>query len=67
METVTAEVMCRRVSTVSLTDAASKLAEVFGRGETALVLDDNGKLVTLVSKLDLIEFLAGGKKEKAAG
>lgn len=65
METVTAEVMCRRVSTLSLTDAAAKLAEVFGRGETALVLDDSGKLVTLLSKLDLIEFLAGGKKDAA--
>jgi cystathionine beta-synthase len=65
MDTVTAEVMCRRVSTVNMNDAAAKLAEVFGRGETALVLDDDGKLVTLVSKLDLIEFLAGGKKAKA--
>jgi len=59
MDTVAAEVMCRRVSTVALADPATKLAEVFLRGETALVLDDGGKLVTLLSKLDLIEFLAG--------
>ena len=65
MDTVTAEVMCRRVSTVNMNDAATKMAEVFGRGETALVLDDEGRLVTLLSKLDLIEFLAGGKKETA--
>jgi CBS-domain-containing membrane protein len=65
METVTAEVMCRRVSTVNMNDAAAKLADVFMRGETAIVLDDAGKLVTLLSKLDLIEFLAGGKKETA--
>ncbi len=65
MDTVTAEVMCRRVSTVSMADASTKMAEVFGRGETALVLDDEGRLVTLLSKLDLIEFLAGGKKEAA--
>ena len=62
MDTVIAEVMCRRVSTVSMTDAAAKLAETFLRGETALVLDDAGKLVTLLSKLDLIEFLSGGSR-----
>jgi cystathionine beta-synthase len=67
MDSTTAEVMCRRVSSLALSDAASKLAEVFGRGETALVLDDGGKLVTLLSKLDLIEFLAGGKKESQQG
>ena len=58
METVIAEVMCRKVSTVRLHDEATRLAECFLRGETAIVLDDEGKLVTLLSKLDLIEHLA---------
>ena len=66
MDTVSAEVMCRRVSTVNVADPATKLAETFLRGETALVLDDGGKLLTLLSMLDLIEFLAGGKATKPA-
>jgi CBS-domain-containing membrane protein len=51
--------MCRRVSTVRLHDEAGKLADVFLRGETAIILDDNDKLIGLLSKLDLIEHLAG--------
>jgi cystathionine beta-synthase len=58
MDTVVAEVMCRKVSTLRLHDEATKLASCFLRGETAIVLDDEGKLVTLLSKLDLIEHLA---------
>jgi len=58
MDTVVAEVMCRQVSTVSLFDHAQRLAEVFMRGEVALVTDETGKLTTLLSKLDLIEHLA---------
>ena len=47
METVVAEVMCRQVSTVSVFDEAHHLAQVFMRGEVALVVDEAGKLVTL--------------------
>jgi cystathionine beta-synthase len=67
MDTVVAEVMCRKVSTVRLHDEAARLAEVFLRGETAIILDDKDKLIGLLSKLDLIEHLAGGRdgaKEK---
>ena len=69
METVIGEVMCRRVSTVSVNDEAQALADVFTRGETALVVDDHGKLTGLISKLDLIEHLAHGNplEEAAAG
>jgi len=59
MDTVVAEVMCRKVSTVKLQDEATRLAACFMRGEIAVVLDDEGKLITLLSKLDLIEHLAG--------
>jgi CBS-domain-containing membrane protein len=54
------------VSTVRLHEEASKLAEVFLRGETAIILDDNDKLIGLLSKLDLIEHLAGhgGSRER---
>ncbi len=58
MESVVGEVMCRQVATVSMEDDATALADVFMRGETALVVDENGKLTGLLSKLDLIEHLA---------
>jgi cystathionine beta-synthase len=58
MDTVVAEVMCRRVSTVSIFDDATRLAEVFLRGEVAVVMDEQCKLRTLLSKLDLIEHLS---------
>lgn len=58
MDTVVGEVMCRKVSTVSEFDPASKLAQTFMRGEVALVINEDGKLRTLLSKLDLIEHLA---------
>ncbi|MGQ0553031.1 MAG: cystathionine beta-synthase [Planctomycetota bacterium] len=59
MDTVAAEVMCRRVSSVRMHEPASLLAEVFRRGETAIVIDEQDKLIGLLSKLDLIEHLAG--------
>jgi cystathionine beta-synthase len=59
METVIAEVMCRQVATVRLYDKASLLAQAFGRGETAIVIDDSDKLIGILSKMDLIRHLAG--------
>ena len=52
-----------------MNDEAQALADVFMRGETALVVDDTGKLTGLVSKLDLIEHLAHGNplEEAPAG
>ena len=60
MSTVIAEVMCRTVSTVSMSDPSEMLTAAFMRGETALVLDEDGALITLLSKLDLIEYLSHG-------
>jgi CBS domain-containing protein len=59
METVIAEVMCRQVATVRLHDKASLLAQAFGRGETAIVIDDSDRLIGILSKMDLIRHLAG--------
>jgi len=56
MENAVAEVMSRKVATVSPNDSASVITQGFGRGEVALVVDD-GKLVGLLTKIDLIEFL----------
>jgi cystathionine beta-synthase len=52
-----AEVMNRKVSTVSTHDPAASLSEVFSRGEVALVIDDQ-RLAGIITKLDLIEFLS---------
>lgn len=60
MDSSVAEVMCRKVSTVASHEPATRLAEVFMRGEVALVVDAKGRLISLLSKLDLIEHLARG-------
>ena len=67
MDSSVAEVMCRKVSTVSAQDPATRLADVFMRGEVALVIDAKGRLLTLLSKLDLIEHLARGGAAAGAG
>jgi len=57
-ETSVAEVMVRRVSTVGMHADASELPRIFERGEVALVIDDDRKILALITKLDLIEILA---------
>lgn len=56
MDNSVAEVMNRRVITVTLNDAASNIGLGFGRGEAALVVD-GGKLVAILTKIDLIDHL----------
>jgi cystathionine beta-synthase len=53
-----AEVMVRTVSTVSMHDGAADLPEIFARGEVALVTDSERKVLALLGKIDLINFLA---------
>ncbi len=52
-----AEVMERRVSTVAIHTSADELPRVFDRGEVAIVLDDERRVVGILTKLDLIEYL----------
>ncbi|MHC4920645.1 MAG: cystathionine beta-synthase [Planctomycetota bacterium] len=52
-----AEVMERRVSTVSLHASTSELPDIFERGEVALVVDDDYHVRGLFTKLDLIDYL----------
>jgi len=66
MESKVAEVMCRQVATVGMDDPASRLADVFMGGEVALVVDEGGELVSLLSKVDLIEHLARAAGSGAA-
>jgi cystathionine beta-synthase len=52
-----AEVMVRRVSTVSPSTRATELPELFERGEVALVVDADHVPVGIITKLDLIDFM----------
>ncbi|MFN0243283.1 MAG: cystathionine beta-synthase [Planctomycetota bacterium] len=52
-----AEVMFRNVQTVHVNDDASRLLEVFSKGLAGLVLDDDGKLQGVITKMDLVDLL----------
>jgi cystathionine beta-synthase len=60
-ETVVAEIMERKVSTVGLNASSSELPRIFERGEVAIVIDDARKVTGIVTKMDLIEMLAARK------
>jgi cystathionine beta-synthase len=65
--TTVAEAMVRKVSTVQLNDPAGALLSIFEQGEVALVVDHERRLVGIVTKMDLIDIVAGrrtgGKSE----
>jgi cystathionine beta-synthase len=52
-----AEVMFRNVTTVKTSDDASKLLEIFSKGLVGLVVDDKGKLLGVITKMDLVDLL----------
>ena len=56
-ESSIAEVMERRVNTISPDADAVELTRVFERGEVALVVDENRKVQGILTKMDLIEYL----------
>ncbi len=56
--TSVAKVMERRVSTVYMHASSSELPRIFERGEVAIVVDDNLRIQAILTKTDLIEFLA---------
>ena len=58
-DTICAEVMVRKVSTVAMHASSSELPAIFERGEVALVVDNDRHVLALVTKMDLIEMLAG--------
>jgi cystathionine beta-synthase len=57
-DSTVAEVMVRRVSTVSMHDSAGELPHIFERGEVAIVVAHDQSVVTIITKMDLIEFLS---------
>jgi cystathionine beta-synthase len=52
-----AEAMVRRVSTVGENTPASMLPDIFGRGEVALVVDGGNRVLGILTKIDLVDYL----------
>jgi cystathionine beta-synthase len=61
-DTIVAEVMERKVSTVALHASSGELPRIFERGEVAIVVDDQRRLLGILTKMDLIEMLAQRKR-----
>jgi cystathionine beta-synthase len=61
-DTIVAEVMERKVSTVALHASSGELPRIFERGEVAIVVDDQRCLLGILTKMDLIEMLAQRKR-----
>jgi cystathionine beta-synthase len=60
-DTVVADVMERKVSTVSLHASSSELPRIFERGEVAIVVENDKQVLGILTKMDLIEMLAARK------
>ncbi|HVK74221.1 MAG TPA: cystathionine beta-synthase [Kofleriaceae bacterium] len=61
-ETIVAEVMVRKVSTVAMHASSGELPAIFERGEVALVVDAERHVLALLTKMDLIDMLARGAR-----
>jgi len=57
MSTRIGEVMFRRPDTVSIHQPASRLLELFSNDEVGVVLDDEGRLAGIVTKMDLVDHI----------
>jgi cystathionine beta-synthase len=62
IDTPLAEVMERRVSTMKPHDDAARLPSVFEGGEVAIIVDDDRRVLAVLTKLDLIEFMSRSRK-----
>src|SRR3954471_2673870 len=62
-DTVCAEVMERKVSTVSMHAGSGELPRIFERGEVAIVVDEGRAVLGILTKMDLIEMLAARKNK----
>jgi CBS-domain-containing membrane protein len=54
--------MVRKVSTVGMHASSSELPAIFERGEVALVVDNDRRVLGLLTKMDLIEMLAARRR-----
>ena len=57
-DTIVAEVMERKVSTVSMHANSGELPRIFERGEVAIVVDEDRQVLGILTKMDLIEMIA---------
>jgi cystathionine beta-synthase len=62
-DTIVAEIMERRVSTVAMNASSGELPRIFERGEVAVVVDDQRQVLGILTKMDLIEMLATRKTQ----
>jgi cystathionine beta-synthase len=58
LSSAVAEVMFRSVNTIHRDADAGQLLDVFAKNEIGLIVDDGGVLVGLITKMDLVDFLA---------
>ncbi len=61
--TLVAEVMERKVATVSMHAGSGELPRIFERGEVAIVVDEQRAVLGIVTKMDLIEVLVARKNQ----
>ena len=61
-----AEVMFRNVRTIRARDDASRLLQIFSEGLVGLVVDDQEKLVGIVTKMDLVDVLTSRQARQEA-
>jgi cystathionine beta-synthase len=57
-DTSIAEVMVRNVSTIAMHASAGELPRIFERGEVAVVVDGDRRVLAILTKIDLINFLS---------
>ncbi len=62
-DTIVAEVMERRVSTVGVQASSGELPRIFEKGEVAIVVDEQRTVLGILTKMDLIEMLAARKTQ----
>ncbi len=63
LETKVAEVMVRKVDTVHVDAEARTLLDLFAREEVGLVLDNDGRIRGIITKMDLVDTLTSGPTE----
>lgn len=65
-DTKVAEIMVRNVSTVTAHESASALPSIFERGEVAILVDEQKQVQTILTKMDLIDYLSARARLAAA-
>ena len=64
LSSAVAEVMFRNVETVHVDEDARVLRDLFARHLVALIVDDDKRLLGILTKMDLVDHLTGTPKEK---